>query len=64
MKVTVIIVVIGELETTPKGLVKGVEELELRGRAETTQTAALLRSAKILRRVQETGGKLLSLRLH
>ena len=43
-----------EVETVTEGLIKGLEDLEIRGRAETTQTIALLRSARILRRVLET----------
>ena len=54
MKMTVISVVIGVLSTVTRGLVQGVEELEIRGRLETIQTAALLRSARILRRVLKT----------
>ena len=38
----------------PQKLDKGLEELEIEGQTETTQTTALLRSARILRRVQET----------
>ena len=53
MKVTMIPVVNSALGTIPKGLVKWVEELEIGGRAETSQTTALLRSARILRRVPE-----------
>ena len=60
MKVTVIPVVIGALGTVTKEL---VEDWEIRGREETIQTTALLRSAGILRRVLETWGDLLSLRL-
>ena len=33
---------------------KGLEVLEIRGRVETIQTTALLRPARILRRVLET----------
>ena len=33
-----------------KGLVKGLENLEIRGQVETIQTTALLKSARILRR--------------
>ena len=54
MKVIVIPVVIGELGTIPKGLVKGLEDLEMRGLEETIQITALLRSIRILRRVLET----------
>ena len=45
------------------GLVKGLEEFEIRGQVETIQTIALLRSARILRKVLETSGNLLSLKL-
>ena len=53
MKVTVIPIVIGALGTVTKGLVQGLEDLEIRGRVETMQTTTLLRSARILKRVQE-----------
>ena len=61
MKVAVIPIVKGVLQTIFKGFVKGLEELEIGGRAETIQTTELLRSARILRRVLETWGDLLSL---
>ena len=51
---TVIPIVIGALGTIPKRLIKGFEDLEIRGQIETIQTIALLRSARILRRVLET----------
>ena len=51
---TVIPVVIGALGIIPKGVVNGLEDLEIRGQVETIQTAALSRSARILRKVQET----------
>ena len=54
MKVTVIPIIIGALDTVTKGLVQGLEDLEIRGRVETIQTTALLRSVRILRRVLET----------
>ena len=54
LKVTIIPIVIGALGTVPKGLVQGLEDLEITGRVETVQTTALLRSARILRRVLET----------
>ena len=54
---------IGVLCTVTKELVRGLEGLEIRGRVEIIHTAALLTSARILRRVQETLGDLLSLRL-
>ena len=37
-----------------KGFVQGLEDLEIRGRVGTIQTTVLVRSTKILRRVQET----------
>ena len=40
--------------TIPKGLVRGLENLEIRERAETIQTTALLRSTRMLKRVLET----------
>ena len=54
MKVTVIPIVFGALGTITKGLVKGFEDLEMRGCMETIKTKARLISAKILRRVLET----------
>ena len=53
MKLTVIPVVIGTLGTVPKGLERGLEELEIRERIEIIETTALLRSTRILRRVLE-----------
>ena len=50
----VIPIVVGGLGTVPKSLGKIEEELEIRGRIETIQTTALLKSARILRRVMET----------
>ena len=38
----------------PKGLERGLEELESEGQIEALQTTALVRSARILRRVLET----------
>ena len=58
MKVTIVLIVIGAFGTITKGLLKGLEDLEVGGRVET---AALLRTAWILRRVLETWGDLLSL---
>ena len=54
MKVTIIPSVIGALGTVTKGLVQGQKDLEKRGRVETIQTTAFLRSARILRRVLKT----------
>ena len=63
MKVTIVPIVIGELDTITKGLLKGLENLDVGGRVETMQTTALLRTARNLRRVLETWGDLLSLKL-
>ena len=54
MKVTVIPIGTGVLSTIGKGLVQELVDLEIRGRVETIQTTALLRSARILRRILET----------
>ena len=56
MKVTVLPVVIGVLGTVIKGLVQGLEDFEIRGQVEAIHIAALLRSARILRKVLETWG--------
>ena len=58
MKTTVISIVIGA-----KGLKQGQEDLEIRGRVDSIQTSALLRSTTLLRRVLDTRGDLLLLRL-
>ena len=63
MKVTIVPIMIGALGTITKGLLKVLEDLEFGGRVETIQTTAQLRTARILRRVLETWGDLLSLKL-
>ena len=63
MKVAIVPIVIGALGTVTKGLLKGLEDLEISGQVETIQTTALLRTARILRRIVETWGDLLSLKL-
>ena len=63
MKVTIVSIVIGAFGTITKGLLKGPEDLGVGRRVETIQKTALLRTARILRRVLETWGDLLSLRL-
>ena len=63
MTVTIILTVIGAFGIVTKGLLKGLEDLEVGGRVETIQTTTLLRTARILRRVLETWGDLLSLKL-
>ena len=50
LKVKILPIVIGALGTVSKRLVQGLDNLEIRGRVETT---ALLRMASILRRVHE-----------
>ena len=59
---TILAVVIGDYDTVTKTLWKGLEDLEIRGRVENTQTTTLIRKARILRRVQETWGDWLSLK--
>ena len=54
MNVKIIPVVIGAFGTVTKGLFKGLEDLEVGRRVETIQTTALLRTARILRRVLGT----------
>ena len=54
MKVTIIPNVIGALGTVTKGLIKGLEDMNISGRVETIQTTALLKTARILRGVLET----------
>ena len=54
MKVTIIPIVKGAFGAVTKGLLKGLEDLEVGRRVETIQTTALLRTARILRRVLET----------
>ena len=63
MKVTIVPIVIGAFDTITKGLLKGLEDLEVGGRVETSQTTTLLRTARIPRRVLETWRDLLSLNL-
>ena len=50
MKVTIVPIVIGALGTMTKGLLKGLEDLEIGGRTETIQMTALLRTARIMRK--------------
>ena len=63
MKVTIISIVIGAFDTVTKGLLKGLEDLEVGGRVEIIQTITLLRTARIMRILLETWGDLLSLKL-
>ena len=63
MKVTIIPIVIDAFDTVTNGLLKGLEDSEVGGRVETIQPTALLKIARILRRVLETWEDLLSLNL-
>ena len=54
MKVTIVPIVIGAFGTITKGLLKGLEDLEVGGRVETIQTTVLLKTARILRIILET----------
>ena len=54
MEVTIIPIVIGAFDTVTKGILKGLDDLEVGGRMETIQSTVLLRTARILRRVLET----------
>ena len=63
MKVTITPVVISTFGTVIKGLLKGLEDLEVGGRVESIQTTVLLKTARILRIVLETRADLLSLNL-
>ena len=63
MKVTIGPIVIGALGTITKGLLKGLEDLEVGGWVETVKTTALLKTARFQRWVMETWGDLLSLKL-
>ena len=58
MKVTIVPIVIGAFGTITKGSSKGLEDLEVGGRIEIIQMTALLKTARILRRVLETWGDL------
>ena len=59
----VTVIVTGTIGTVSKELVRWQEELEIKGRVETTKTIVFMRSAKILRKVLETWEDMLSLRL-
>ena len=50
-------------QNSSQGLGKGLEELEIGGWTETIQTKALLRSLRIMKRVLEIWGELLSVSL-
>ena len=46
MRVTIVPIAIGSFGTVTKGLLKGLEDLEVGGRMETIQTTVLLKTAK------------------
>ena len=52
--ILIIIMIIIIIGTVTKGLLKALEDLEVGDRVETIQTTALLKTARILRRVLET----------
>ena len=64
LKVTVIPIVVGAFGMFCEGFEKGLEELKIGERIEIIPTTELLRSTRILRRILETRGDLLSLSLH
>ena len=51
---TIVPIVIGAFGTVTQGLLKGLEDFEVSKRVETIQTTALLKTARILKRVLET----------
>ena len=62
MKMTFMPIVIGAYGTVSKKLLKLLEDLKVGGRLETFKTAALLRTPRVLRRILETWGDILSLK--
>ena len=63
MKVKIIPIAIGAFGTVTKGLLKGLKDMEIKGWVEIIQATALLITTRILRRVVETRGDLMSLKL-
>ena len=57
---TIIQIAIGTFGTVTKGLSKRLEDLEIRGRVEIIQTTALLRTARIMKRVLESSERTLA----
>ncbi len=54
MRVKIIPIVIVAFGTVTKGLLKGLEDLEVGGRVGTNQRTTFLRKARILRRILDT----------
>ena len=54
MNLTIVPIMIGAFGTVTKGLLKGLEDLEVGGIVKTIQTTTFLRTARILRRLEET----------
>ena len=63
MKVIVIPILIDERRTIPKRLVKRLKDLEIRGQVETIKTILSLRSTRIQRRLLDTSGDFLLIKL-
>ena len=63
LRVTMKPMMIGAFGTVIKGLLKGLEDLEVRGRMKGIKTTALLITAKIQRKFLETLGDLLSTKI-
>ena len=53
MRMTIVPIVIDAFSTVSKGLLKSLDDMDVGGRVETIQMTALLRTARILRRVLE-----------
>ena len=62
MKMTIIPIVISLFGTVTKWLLKELEDLRVGGWVDTIQSTAFMRMVKILRRVLETWGDLLSIK--
>ena len=60
---TIVPIVISAVGTVTKGLLTGLDYLEVGERVGNIQTTVLLKIAIILRRVLETGGDLLPIKL-
>ena len=54
IKVTLTPIVVNALVIVPNDLKKGLQEWQIRGRIDIIQATALLRSARILRKILET----------